>query len=106
MQRMPGREGVLSPSRERNAMDVSENCLSVRTRLVEQQFQNMRCQRCSDGNQQCVIASTAQRLVFSSRGDPAGGRKGEQQLLVRAPSQQTRDLFRSGRGFPGGGGGN
>ena len=81
-------------------MDVSKNCLTVRARLGEQQLQNMRCQRCGDGNQQCLIACTAQRFAFSSRGEPTGGRKGEQQLLVRALSQQARDFFGSGLGSP------
>jgi hypothetical protein len=77
---------------------MSEDCLTIWSRLVEERLQSVGYQRGGDGDKQYVVARAAQRLGGPSRGDPADPREDQQQLLIRAPSQQAGDLFGSGLG--------
>ena len=61
----------------------------------------MRQQRRRDCHQRRMVAGAPQRLAASARGEPAGRRQNQKDLLVRAPGQGARDLFGSGAGIPG-----
>ena len=93
MQRMAGGKGILTLAGKRDAVNVAQHRPAVRTGLVEQKLHPVRQQRCRNRDQQGMVAGAPQGLALAARGEPAGRRQNQKDLLVRAPGQCACDML-------------
>jgi hypothetical protein len=98
---MAGRKGILTFAGKRHAVDMPDNCSTIRPGLIEQKFQSVGQQRGRGRDKQGMITGSPQRLSAPARGKPAGGCQEQEDLLVGAPRQSAGHLLRSRRSVPG-----
>src|SRR5688500_16461845 len=94
MNRMARRKCVETISRQWDAMEMTSQCFSIRTNLIENELQSVRECRTRRRDQEQVAARRAKWRAADCQGDPCRRRATKQKMFVSTPTQPACNFFR------------